>query len=127
MVKVNIPKCNPDPSFRYKRDVIEIVIHNNNGGITKLNNIDKISEQLGCQIDDIVKFIQKKSNTGIIKKDGIFLRKIDTVDNLEIIIEEYIKKEVLCPKCNNPEFNVDIQKKKTIKTCKACGHTRESN
>jgi translation initiation factor 5 len=127
MVKVNIPKSNPDPSFRYKRDQIEIQIHNNNGGITKLNNIDKIADQLGSPIDHIIKYIQKKSNTGIIKKDGIFLRKTDNVENIEKIIEEYILKEVLCPKCNNPEFNINVEKKTTIKTCKACGEKRESN
>ena len=126
MVKVNIPKSNPDPSFRYKREQIEIQIHNNNGGITKLVNIDKIAEQLYSQPEDLIKFIQKKSNTGIIKKDGIFLRKTDTVDNLENIIEEYIKKEVLCPKCNNPEFNTETTKKSVTKTCKACGHSRTS-
>lgn len=124
MVKVNIPKSNQDPSFRYKRDQIEIQIHNNNGGITKLVNMDKIAEQLYSQPEDLIKFIQKKSNSGIIKKDGIFLRKTDTVDNLENIIEEFIKKEVLCPKCNNPEFNTDIQKKSITKTCKACGNSR---
>jgi hypothetical protein len=39
MSKVNIPKSNQDPFFRYKREEIKIQILNNNGGVTKLLNI----------------------------------------------------------------------------------------
>lgn len=124
MPKVNIPSSVNDPTYRYKRDKIEIVIQNTNGGITKLLNIDKIAIQLGSTQDDILKFLKKKANTGIIEKNGPFLRKSETVDNLENILEEYILKEVLCSKCSNPEFSTENVKKTCIKTCKACGHSR---
>ncbi len=124
MVKVNIPKSVDDPTYRYKRDKIEIVIQNSHGGLTKLINIDKIGEQLGLPVNDILKFIKKKACVNIIDKDGVFIRKVETVDNIENYLEDFIKMEVLCPKCKNPEFSIIEEKKNTTKTCKACGHNR---
>lgn len=123
-MKVNIPKSVIDQTFRYKRDVIEIQIQNSNGGVTKLINIETICTQLGCELDSILKFLKKKTNTSMIQKNGIFLKKTETIDDLEKFIEEYIKSEILCPKCNNPEFNLETTKKSLTKTCKACGHSR---
>lgn len=122
MPKVNIPRSNVDPTYRYKRDKMEIIIQNTNGGITKLLNIDKIAEQLGEDVLTILKFLKKKCNTNIIEKNGPFLRKTETVDNLENVLEEFISKEILCPKCSNPEFCIERTNK--TKTCKACGHSR---
>ena len=124
MPKVNIPKSANDPSYRYKRDKIEITIQNTNGGITKLLNIDKIADQLGTTQYDILKFLKKKANTSIIEKYGPFLRKTETVENIENILEDFINKEILCPSCNNPEFTAEIVNKICIKTCKACGNSR---
>ena len=124
MVKVNIPRSNIDPTYRYKRDKVEITIQNTNGGITKLLNIDKVATQLGCEISDILKFLKKKVNTSIIEKNGPFLRKTETVDNIENMLEEFISKEILCPKCNNPEFNIEKVDKTFVKICKACGNAR---
>jgi translation initiation factor 2 beta subunit (eIF-2beta)/eIF-5 len=124
MVKVNIPRSNIDPTYRYKRDKVEIIIQNTNGGITKLLNIDKVATQLGCEIADILKFLKKKANTSIIEKNGPFLRKTETVDNIENMLEEFISKEILCPKCNNPEFNTEKVNKTIVKICKACGNAR---
>ena len=124
MPKVNIPSSVLDPTHRYKRDKIEITIQNTNGGITKLLNIDKIATQLNCDVADILKFLKKKANTSIIEKNGPFLRKSESVENIEKILEEFINKEILCPKCNNPEFSAEKVEKTEVKTCKACGYSR---
>jgi translation initiation factor 5 len=124
MTKVNIPRSNIDPTYRYKRDKIEIIIQNTNGGITKLLNIDKISQQLGEDVPTILKFLKKKCNTNVIEKNGPFLRKTETVDNLENVLEEFISKEILCQQCSNPEFSIEEINKTKIKTCKACGYIR---
>ncbi len=121
MSKVNIPKSNPDPFFRYKREEIKIQILNNNGGVTKLLNIDSIATKLNCSVKDILSYFKKKLNTTIMEKD-LVIKKVETVNRLEEILEEYIKTNVLCPKCVNPEFS---EEKKT-KTCKACGFSRDS-
>ena len=123
MAKVNIPKSMNDPFYRYKRDIIKIEIHNNNGGMTKLDNIETVSKQIGCELDDILKFLKKSLNVNLIQKNGVFIRKIETQNNIEDKIEEYIQKEILCVKCKNPEFTLEKTKKDKIKTCKACGHS----
>jgi translation initiation factor 5 len=125
MVKINIPKSINDPTYRYQRDIIKVEVHNNNGGMTKLINIETIATQLGCELDDILKFFKKCLNVNIIKKEGIFIRKVETQQDIENILEEYIQKEVLCKKCKNPEFTLNKDKKKIIKTCKACGFSIE--
>ena len=126
MPKVNIPKSLIDPTYRYKRDMIEIIIQNTQGGITKLVNIENIAIQLGVELDELLKFLKKKTTTSMIQKNGIFLNKTETVENIEKYIEDFVVKEVLCPKCKNPEFSLEVTKKTVSKTCKACGHNRIS-
>ncbi len=119
MSKVNIPKSNNDPCFRYKRDEIKIQILNNNGGCTKLLNIEAIAQTLNTPVKILLTYFKKKLNVTIIEKD-LVIKKVETVNKLEEILEEYIKLNILCPKCMNPEFTQDTNKK----TCKACGNTR---
>jgi translation initiation factor 2 beta subunit (eIF-2beta)/eIF-5 len=121
MSKVNIPKSNQDPFFRYKREEIKIQILNNNGGVTKLLNIETIASSLNSSVKDILSFLKKKLNTTIIEKD-LIIKKVETVNRLEELLEEYIKLNILCPKCVNPEFTEE----KKMKTCKACGFSRSS-
>lgn len=124
-MKVNIPKSTQDTFFRYKRDEIEIKIINTNGGNTELSNIKLIVEQLGDNIDLIIKYIKKKINTNIVtKNDKYIINKIVTKNELEDIIEEYINNYILCKSCLNPEFNRINNKKEEVRTCKACGLTR---
>ena len=124
MSKVNIPKSNNDPCFRYKRDEIKIQILNNNGGVTKLMNIENIAQILNISVKDILNYFKKKLNVTIIEKD-LVIKKVETVNKLEELLEEYIKSNVLCPQCNNPEFTESMNKKTKNKICKACGFSRE--
>lgn len=120
-MKVNVPKSNNDPTYRYKRDLIDVTIQNIKGGITKINNLELICKQLGDDIGSILKFLKKKTNTSITNNDkGILINKVEQVVKLEEYLEEYIKKYILCPNCSNPEFTLD----KTTRACKACGIER---
>ncbi len=119
MSKVNIPKSNTDPFFRYKRDEIKIQILNNNGGVTKLMNIEAIASTLNSSVKSILNYFKKKLNTTVMEKDCT-IKKVETVSKVEEILESYIKENVLCPKCVNPEFTEQNNKK----TCKACGDVR---
>ena len=86
MSKVNIPKSNIDPCFRYKREEIKIQIVNNNGGVTKLLNIESIASTLNCSVKDILTYFKKKLNVTIIEKDCI-VKKVETVNKLEELLE----------------------------------------
>ena len=50
--------------------------------------------------------------------------KVLTKNELEDILEEYIKLFILCKTCGNPEFSKTKTKKEEIRTCKACGTSR---
>jgi translation initiation factor 5 len=120
-MKVNIPKSKTDPTYRYKRDQIDITVQNIKGGITKINNLDVIAKQLCDETSFIIKFLKKKTNTSITDNEkGILINKVEKVDNLEEYLEEFIQKYILCPKCSNPEFTFD----KSTRICKACGISR---
>ena len=130
-MKVNVPKSNSDTFFRYKRDEIEIKVLNVNGGNTELSNINIISEQLKDDLELIIRYIKKKINTNITKKnnkndknDVYIINKVITKNELEDILEEYIKIFILCKSCVNPEFSKTKTKKEEIRTCKACGTSR---
>jgi translation initiation factor 2 beta subunit (eIF-2beta)/eIF-5 len=124
-MKVNIPKSNSDTFFRYKRDEIDIKNINTNGGNTELLNIKIICEQLKDDAELIIKYIKKKINTNINKKNDIYIiNKIITKKDLEDILEDYIKNKILCKQCGNPEFVRNIIKKEEERTCKACGANR---
>lgn len=120
-MKFNIPKSMTDPTYRYKRDQIDITVQNIKGGITKFNNLDVISKQLGDEPSFIIKFFKKKTNTSITDNDkGIIINKVENVDKLEEYLEEFIQKYTLCPKCSNPEFTLE----KCTRICRACGIAR---
>ena len=91
-MKVNIPKSNLDTFFRYKRDEIEIRVLNVNGGNTELSNITIIADHIKDDVELIIRYIKKKINTNITKKnDSYIINKIITKNEIEDIIEEYIK------------------------------------
>ena len=81
---------------------------------------------MNVSVNYILNYFKKILNVTIIEKDFI-IKKIEIVNKLEEILEEYIKNNILCIKCANPEFTEEINKKTKVKICKACGFSRESN
>ena len=119
--RVSIPKSKVGET-RYMRERIIISIINRHGGITQIMNINRIimetgiprkmliselKSRLGCRIEDTTK--------------DILIYKIETIDKLEDILETFITKYVLCPRCSNPEFTIESSKKCEYWICKACG------
>ncbi len=121
MATINIPKSNTDPFFRYKREEIRIQILNNNGGVTKLLNIEAIALTLNSSVKSILNYFKKKLNATVMEKDNI-IKKVETVSKLEEILESYILECILCTQCANPEFT----EKNNIRECKACGFSRNN-
>lgn len=125
MNKINIPSNISDINYRYKRERINITILNNCGGVTQINNLDNIAESLGENKNNIISYLKKNLNVSIDKKN--IIKKIETVDNLEILLENYISEFILCKNCNNPEFIENLTNKKNgqnNRMCKACGKSR---
>lgn len=112
--KINIGGDESDFSYRYKRDIIEVKYENKNGSQTKITNLEIISKQLHVKVEEL---------QGCFKKNIASSYHHDTINGkmeikeLEVILEKFIHKYVLCPICKYPELDDDI--------CRSCGYTKK--
>jgi translation initiation factor 5 len=127
-MSVGIPKSK-EGEERYLRDLIITTNLNRFGGITRIDNIQKISDQTNIPKKMLISFYKSKLGCRVEENsEGLIFHKLLDEERLEEILEEFIEKNVLCPKCHNPEFDIiEIgKKKKELWVCKACGdRTRE--
>lgn len=122
MSTVNIPKDTIDPHFRYKRQVIQIVVTPKNGGTTSITNIKSIAKSLERPEDQITIFFKKNFKTQVSLKDStISIRGTKTLEELECVLELFIKDYILCNHCGNPETKMYSISKQEKRICKACG------
>ena len=117
---INIGGSPEDPHYRYKRHQIQIKHTNKKGGETTIINLVQISKELKLPFKVFEpKFLKKvKKKYGLSAKNGKFKGSV-TVNQLEKVLEQFIKKHILCPSptCGLPEWNGE--------QCSACGHQRE--
>lgn len=118
---VSIPKSKVGEE-RYLRERIRITIINRFGGITQIVNMEKIIEQTGIPRKMLVSALKSKLGCRIEDKPlQTTIFKMETVERLEEILESFIEENVVCPRCGNPEFEIEKGKKKDKWICKACG------
>ena len=115
---INIPQTVSDPFYRYQRP--KVSIEKQKLGI-RIPNIDTLGKSIYLKPGTIMKFWQKK--VGCQSKKDILYSKKSTVNELDNLLEELIVM-LLCPKCENPEFDISREKKKINIKCKACGNER---
>ena len=125
--QLNIPSTVSDPHYRYKMPRIQTVIQGSGNGIkTKWLNLAEVSNALKVPIEYPLKFIGRElgSNTEI-KTNSYLINGNHTIDKMQEILDKFIKKYVLCPKCKLPEIHGKIQVKKEKKEikckCRSCG------
>jgi hypothetical protein len=103
-----------DPYYRYRRSPLNIKTNKKKGVQTILLNIEEIANQLRVPTTAIMKYISKKIGCGI--KD-VTINKDLSVEDIETVINNFIRKYVLCKKCRLPELKAS----KTAVKCSACG------
>jgi translation initiation factor 2 beta subunit (eIF-2beta)/eIF-5 len=108
--KVNIGGNSNDIFHRYKRDIVCITHTRKKGVQTVVRNLDIIAQQLHVKVSDLQKVIRKKTNTSVTKNiiNGCY-----TVEQIETVINDFVKKYVLCKKCLLPELKNNV--------CSSCG------
>lgn len=116
---INIPRDINDPFYRYQRP--KISAEPAKLGI-KLMNLKDVGKSLELSDKSLMKFFQKKN--GCKSKNDILFNKNLKCSDLEDQIEELINL-LICKKCNNPEFTLYSEKKKSFIKCKACGNDVE--
>jgi translation initiation factor 2 beta subunit (eIF-2beta)/eIF-5 len=118
MRRVNIPRSQIDPFYRYKREVVQTIPGKANSTI--LTNVDTIAHQLNRSPAEIMAFLRKKLGTSVITtKQGPGLRGPFTSEQVEGLLDEYIETNVLCSACGNPETQIETKGR----VCRACGAT----
>jgi translation initiation factor 2 beta subunit (eIF-2beta)/eIF-5 len=122
---LNIPSTIKDPNYRYKMPKIIATTQGSGGNIkTKLDNIKEVSHSLTVPADYPLKFIGKELGSQTeIKNDIHLINGSHSADKLQALLDKFIEKYVLCPKCKLPEIRIFVKKEKTDIRCKcrACG------
>lgn len=125
--EINIPSTVQDPHYRYKMPRIQVAHQGSGNGVkTKWINLAEITNALKVPIEYPLKFIGKElgSNTEI-KVNSYLINGNHTAEKMQEILDKFIKKYVLCPKCKLPEIHGKIIVKKgksDIKCiCRSCG------
>lgn len=127
MGTVNINRNVTDMFYRYKMPKIIVKVEGKGNGIkTRIVNMSEIAKALvrppsyptkffGCELGAQTT-IDNKTDKYIV--NGSF-----TSDKLQDMLDVFIQKFVLCPKCENPETSLTVDKKQTIhQRCMACGY-----
>jgi translation initiation factor 5 len=122
MATVNIPSDMIDPCYRYKRQVVQTVHKNKQGGVTIISNSKSICKSIARDVKVLCKYLSKKLCRNVrIVDDNITVVGMYTSKMLDEVIEQYINEWVLCRKCSNPETSVQ----EDVIRCLACGHGRK--
>ena len=123
--ELNIPSTNNDPHYRYRMPRIQTTIQGSGNGIkTKWINLADVANALKVPIDYPMRFIGKELATNVdIKPNNYLLNGKHESSKMQEILDKFINKYVLCPKCKLPEIYGKIKAKKgEIKcTCRSCG------
>jgi translation initiation factor 5 len=126
MPLININNSN-DPNFRYKINKIEIT-HTGSGTqkgfLTKLDNIQLISNQINHNPTTILKYLGICLGSKV-NEELFWIQGTHSQDKIQEYIFDFIKTFVLCSKCSVPELEYTsekIKKYNIIKThCMGCG------
>ena len=113
-----------DPNYRYTIDTPKITIYGKGNGIyTKFNNINEICKSINHPKDILMGYIASATGSNYNALQDTITGE-HKIEDLIVIILEYIKYLVMCPKCNIPETIPKIQVEKKVKTillcCSAC-------
>ena len=126
--KLNIPSTVKDPHYRYKMPRIQTTTQGSGNGIkTNWVNLPDVASALKVPLEYPIKFIARElgSNTDT-KSNSYLINGSHGVEQMQELLDKFIRKYVLCPKCHLPEIHgkIRVGKKNEIKcTCRSCGAT----
>ena len=126
--KLNIPSTVKDPHYRYKMPRIQTTTQGSGNGIkTNWVNLPDVASALKVPLEYPIKFIARElgANTDT-KSNSYLINGSHGVEQMQELLDKFIRKYVLCPKCHLPEIHgkIRVGKKNEIKcTCRSCGAT----
>lgn len=125
MATVNIPSYHDDPNYRYKMPRVKAKVEGRGNGVkTNIMNMAEIARALkrapeyatkfcGCELGASSKFeaAEGKAIVNGIHPEG----------EVQIVIDKFIERFVLCPKCKLPEIDLGVVQGRVLGSCNACG------
>jgi translation initiation factor 5 len=131
---INVNRNMEDTFYRYKMPPIKTKIEGRGNGIkTAIPNIIAVAKAIDRPPNWLLKYLAIELGAGCKiqlaqtltnEEDGRYIINGKfTAKELQDLLDEFIKKFVLCTKCENPETKLRITSKKQIESkCIACGH-----
>ena len=123
---LNVNRNVEDAFYRYKMPRLFTKIEGKGNGIkTVVVNMVDIGRALARPPTYIIKYFgcelgaQTKSD---IKAERYIVNGCHDADKMQDKLDGFIKKFVLCEKCENPETVLSVEKNMIRASCKACGH-----
>jgi len=126
MAMLNIPSSNSDPNYRYRMPRLVSKIEGRGNGIkTNIMNMGDIARALKRPPEYTTKFCGTELGTQ---------SKFDTAEgksivngahdprDLQVLIDKFVEKYVLCPNCSLPEIDLVLKKGLVGCNCNACGY-----
>jgi len=124
----NIGGVDKDKFHRYKRPVpiIKVEKPGTNGVKTVIENMTAIAKALAIPPEYPTRFFGYELGSQATYEDSAdrtctIIKGKHTVQDLDRILEEFIKKFILCPKCKLPETKISVKKEQVRIDCRGCG------
>lgn len=113
-----------DDHYRYTMEKMITKIESRGNGIkTVIVNMTNVAKDLKVPADYPTKYFSAVLGASNESKDGKFVIKGSfTQTHLEGVLQEFIRKFVLCPKCSLPETDMTVKGDMVHLDCKACSH-----
>eukprot|EP01147_Barroeca_monosierra_P002454 gene2454-5389_t len=123
----NVNRSVADPFYRYKMPAIIAKVEGKGNGIkTAIPNMSEIACALDRPPAYVTKYfgIEMGAQTNIDdKNDRYIVNGAHSAEDLQIQLDGFIQKFVLCPNCDSPETELNVVKKTIYQKCAACGYT----
>lgn len=126
---LNIPSYIEDPNYRYKMPKLILKIEGKGNGIkTNIVNLNDAAKALGVPAEYPLKYMGHElgAHTECKEKgyEAYIINGEKTSDVLKNLMDKFIEKYILCPRCKYPEMYM-VVKKKISGICKSCGWNGE--
>ncbi|CCE79969.1 Piso0_003062 [Millerozyma farinosa CBS 7064] len=120
---VNICRDNTDPFYRYKMPLIQSKVEGRGNGIkTAIVNLPEVARALGRPTSYLIKYFGYELGAQTNEERNL-VNGSHNANELQDSLDGFISKFVLCPKCRNPETQIQIKDKNILlRNCQACGN-----
>lgn len=130
MAMINVNRQTNDMFYRYKMPKLAAKVEGTGNGIkTVLVNVTAIAKALNRPPTYVTKFFGCELGAQVqmnAKEDRYIVNGAHDCEKLQNLLDGFIKRFVLCPKCDNPETRLSVRKRnggEINQVCAACGYS----